>query len=161
MIVVSDSSPLIAFSQIGRLELLRSLYAQLLIPQAVYDEVVSAEKSRPGSAEVFAADWIKVQKVSDQTAVLLLREQLDQGESEAIVLALETKAEALLIDEARGRRIAQSRGLPHIGTVGVIVLAKRRGMIEAATALLDELSAVGFRMSPQLYRRAKDLAGEG
>jgi uncharacterized protein len=151
MIVVSNSSPLIALSHIGQLALLRSLYSKLFIPQAVYDEVVRAEEDRPGSTEVFAAEWIEIQKVKDQTAVLLLREQLDQGESEAIVLALEAKAQVLLIDEARGRRIAQSRGLPHIGTVGVLVLAKRQGLIKSATSLLDELSAVGFRMSPQLY----------
>lgn len=160
MMVVSDSSPLIALSKIGQFELLKSLYTQLLIPQAVYNEVVKAENNRPGAAEVFSADWIEVQKVTDQTAVLLLREQLDQGESEAIVLALEAKAQVLLIDEARGRRIAQARGLADIGTVGVIVLAKRRGLIESATTLLDELSAVGFRMSAQLYQQAKKLAGE-
>ena len=160
MIVVSDSSVLIALSRIGHLGLLKSLYSKIMIPQAVYDEVVQAEEERPGSAEVLAADWIEVQQVTDRVAVTLLREQLDRGESEAIVLAIEAEAQALLIDEARGRRIAQARGLAHIGTVGIVVLAKRQGLVDSATALLDELMAVGFRMDSRLYERAKALAEE-
>ena len=160
MIVVSDSSVLIALSRIGHLGLLKSLYSKIMIPQAVYDEVVQAEEERPGSAEVLAADWIEVQQVTDRVAVTLLREQLDRGESEAIVLAIEAEAQALLIDEARGRRIAQAKGLAHIGTVGIVVLAKRQGLVDSATALLDELMAVGFRMDSRLYERAKALAEE-
>lgn len=129
MLVVSNSSPLIALARLSYLDLLQALYGEIVIPQAVYQEVVQGGNGRAGSAAVQVAPWISTQTVRDTIAVDILREQLDRGESEAIVLALETQAQLLLIDEARGRRIAQSRRLTHIGTVGIIVLAKRRNLI--------------------------------
>ena len=160
MIVVSDSSPLIALSRIKALELLKSLYTQVFIPQAIYHEVVQEGKGREGSEAVASASWIQVRSVQDSIAVELLQEQLDRGESEAIVLALELAASLLLIDEARGRRVAQSRGLNHVGTVGIIVLAKRKKLIESGTERLDQLREVGFRMDISLYQRAKNLMQE-
>jgi len=160
MLVVSNSSPLIALARLAQLELLQALYDEVLIPSAVYQEVVQAGKGREDAVAVGSASWITVQTVQDTLAVDLLRDQLDQGESEAIVLALETKADLLLIDEARGRRIAQSRGLTHIGTVGIIVLAKRKKLIPSGTAMLDQLIDIGFRMDTPLYERAKALMQE-
>lgn len=160
MLVVSNSSPLIALSRLARLNLLNSLYNEILIPQAVYQEVVQAGKGREGSTAVASAPWLEVQAVQDSIAVDLLREQLDRGESEAIVLALETQAQLLIIDEARGRRIAQSRGLTYVGTVGIIVLAKRKNLIQSGTAVLDQLAEIGFRMDTLLYERAKALMDE-
>jgi predicted nucleic acid-binding protein len=157
MLVVSNSSPLIALARLSYLDLLHSLYNEILIPQAVYQEVVQTGKGREGAAAVEAAPWITVQTVQDSVAVELLRDQLDRGESEAIVLAMEGKAQLLLIDEARGRRIAQSRGLTHVGTVGVIVLAKRKNLIPFGTTVLDQLIEIGFRMDASLYQRAKAL----
>lgn len=160
MRVVSNSSPLIALSRLARLELLQALYSEILIPQAVYQEVVQSGNGRAGATAVGSARWITVQTVQDTLAVDLLRDQLDRGESEAIVLALETQAQLLLIDEARGRRITQSRGIAHIGTVGVIVQAKRTKLIQSGTALLNQLIEIGFRMDVSLYQRAKTLMEE-
>jgi len=111
--------------------------------------------------EVEAADWIQVVNIHDRTATELLRERLDQGESEAIVLTIELEANLLLMDEARGRRVAQAQGLNQIGTVGILVLAKRKKLITAVTPLLDNLVASGFRMGEQLYHAAQELANEG
>lgn len=160
MIVVINAVPLIALAQIGRLNLLQLLYNQLYLPPAVFDEVVIFGRERAGAAEVEAADWIRVINISDISAVERLRERLDKGESEAIVLAIELEANLLLIDEARGRRVAQVQGLNHIGTVGLLVLAKQRKFIAAVTPLLDELIASGFRMDDALYQTAQRLAGE-
>jgi predicted nucleic acid-binding protein len=107
MIVVSNSSPLIALAQIGEFE----LYEELWIPDAVREEVArigsdseKIEKNRPGIEEVRGATWIRSVNVSNLEAVQILRGRLDAGESEAIVLAQELNADLLLIDEARGQK---------------------------------------------------------
>lgn len=160
MIVVADSAPLIALAKIGQFQLLRSVYGSLGVPKAVNREVVSLGISRPGAAEVNEANWIQVFTVRDQTAVALLRQQLDLGESEAITLAIQLGATSLLIDEAKGRRIAQSQGIPVIGTIGTLLLAKQRSLIGEVTPLLNELQMSGFHMSSGLYLTAQKLAGE-
>lgn len=160
MIVVADAGPLIALAQIGHVALLESLYGRLHISPAVRDEVTISGHGHPGSAEIAGASWIEVVLPQDRTAVALLRERLDLGESEAIVLAIELHADLLLMDEARGRRIAEARGLKKTGTIGTLIIAKKRGLIPAVSPLLDELVARGFRMSEELYRSTRVLAGE-
>lgn len=161
MIVVTNAGPLIALAQIGHFSLLQLLYGQLHIPPAVRNEVIASGGGRPGAQEVDSATWICIVNVHDITAVQLLKERLDAGESEAIVLAIELKADLLLMDEARGRRVAETRDLNKIGTVGTLVLAKKRGLVASVTPLLDALMASEFRMSKELYRTAQMLAGEG
>jgi hypothetical protein len=137
MIVVANAGPLIALARIGQFELLRSLYGQLHIPPAVRDEVVISARGRPGAEEVDAAAWIHTVDVRDVTAVQLLRERLDAGESAAIVLAIQLAADLLIIDEARGRRVAESRGLNKTGTIGTLIAAKKRGLVAEVTPLLE------------------------
>jgi hypothetical protein len=161
VIVVANAGPLIALAQIGHFSFLQLLYGELHIPPAVREEVVASGRGRPGAAEVGAANWIHVVEVRDTTAVVLLRDRLDAGESEAIVLAMEMNADLLLMDEGRGRRVAEARGLKKAGTVGTLLVAKKRGLIPAVTPLLDRLLAAGFRMSDELYQAARALAGEG
>ncbi|PSN10634.1 DUF3368 domain-containing protein [filamentous cyanobacterium CCT1] len=160
MIVVSNAGPIIALARIEHLSLLQDLYGEVVIPAAVQQEVTGLPADLPGAREVRAASWIKVIGVSDSIAVSFLRERLDAGESEAIVLVLERQADLLLIDEARGRRIAQAREIPHIGTLGLLVLAKRRGLIEKVTPLLSQLLTVGFRMDSSLMQAVRRQAEE-
>lgn len=160
MIVVSNAGPLIALARIDHLALIQGLYGNVLIPRAVEQEVVGMGLNRPGAREISTATWIQVADVSDSIAVSLLRERLDIGESAAIVLALEQQADLLLMDEARGRRMAQSKNLAHMGTVGILVLAKRQGLLNAVTPALDQLITAGFRMNDDLRETAQKLAGE-
>ena len=158
---MANAGPLIALARIGRLDLLRSLYIRLHIPPAVRDEMVRSGRGRPGAESVCTATWIDAVDVRDVTAVQLLRERLDAGESEAIVLAIELEADLLLIDELRGRRVAEARGLNKTGTLGTLIAAKKRGLVPEVTPLLGQLKVVGFRMSEDLYQMTQVLAGEG
>ena len=101
--VVSDSSPLIHLSQIGRLSLLREIFGELLIPPAVYHEVVVEGREKPGSREIMDASWIKVVEIRNERLKSVLQLQLDEGEAEAIVLALETNASLILLDDREAR----------------------------------------------------------
>jgi hypothetical protein len=158
MIVVSNAGPIVALSRINHLFVLPALYETILIPQAVRDELTAREA--PGAAEPRSAEWLQQRRVDSKTAVSLLRERLDAGESEAIVLALDLEADILLMDEARGRRIAKSRNLSLTGTLGVLLLAKERGHIDRVAPLLDALEQNAFRMSPSLRAYVLQQAGE-
>jgi len=160
VIVVANAGPLIALAQIEHLHLLPQLFGNIKIPVAIENEVVSFKVDRPGAKAVNEAEWIQVISVQNQAVVQLLRERLDMGESEAVALAIELKADLLLIDEARGRRVAETQGLNKAGTIGALIMAKRLGFIQSVRPLLDKLLVCGFRMDQKLYRHACQLAGE-
>lgn len=113
MKVVSDASPLIALSAIGRLSLLQHLFPEIVIPAAVHREIQAED--RPGASEVLQAAWIETQSVESGHLLSVLTEEPDPGEAEAIALALETEADVLLIDERRGRQVARRLGCRVLG----------------------------------------------
>ena len=159
-VVVADSGPLIGLASIGKFRLLKDLFGKIIIPSAVYDEVVIQGKDQPGAKETREADWIEVVEVQDRLAVSLLRNELDQGESEAIVSARELGAARILLDEKLARRKVRSIGLSVTGTLGVLLMAKEVGLIPAVRPLLDSFRETPFRMSEDLYRKVLHTAGE-
>jgi len=151
MIVVADSSPLIALCRIGRLELLRDLFGQLVIPEAVWQEVVASHPGKAGVTEIAAATWIGQQTVKDRPLVNLLRQDLGAGESEAIVLAREISADVLLMDERRGREAAKRLGITCTGLVGILLEARRRGVVNDPASIARDLRDIaGFWISDEL-----------
>jgi len=158
--VVSNSSPLIALATLGRLDLLKLLFDQIIIPRAVYEEVVVYGEGEPGSREVAEAEWIQTRQLKDRLAVSLLQETLDAGESEAIILAQELNARYLLMDDAMARRKARFIGLHPIGTFGILLIAKEAGLLRAVRPVLDELRQTDFRMSDRVYQDVVGKAGE-
>lgn len=160
MIVISDSSAVICLSAVGRLDILRLLYGQVLIPEAVLLEIIEG-KGKSGSSEVLDSDWIEVQKVNNPALVEVLELDLDRGEAEAIALAVESDPELLLIDERKGRAIAKRMKLNFVGVMGVLAEAKHKGIISELKPVLDALIIrAGFRVSRKLYERVLDNAGE-
>ena len=154
MIVVSDASPFAALSFIRQLDLLRQLYGVVLVPEAVWHEVAIVGADRPGRDAVQRAEWIERRMVQNRQLVLALLQDLDPGEAEAIALAVESEADLLLMDERLGRQKAQHLGVNVIGVIGVLIEAKRRGIISAVKPLMDQLRDVaGFRISDKLYWR--------
>ena len=150
--VVSNSTPLIALSRIGQFTILKKYFSEINIPKAVYDEVVIQGGELYGAKEVKNLKWVNVQEVKNYLAVDALKASLDDGESEAIILAIELKANLLLIDDADGRKIAQSMGLKITGTVGILLMAAENGDLNLKTSL-DHLIAEGFRLSKKEYNR--------
>lgn len=161
MIVVSNTSPLVGMARIGQLKLFQQLYRELLIPEAVWQEVVVTGAGKPGAKDVREATWIKKQQVDNQGLVQALRQELDRGEAEAIALAFEVKADLLIIDERLGREMARHLGLKHMGIIGVLIEAKHKGLISQIKPNLDALSsAAGFHLSKALYNRVLKDEGE-
>ena len=148
MVAVSNSTPLIALSKIGKLGLLRDYFGQICIPKAVYDEVVVNGGILYGAEEVKEADWINVEYVGNALAVESLSMYLDAGESEAIVLAKEKDC-LLIIDDGDGRKAARNMNLTITGTVGILLKAGMDGKTDLRDSL-DELNACGFRLSEKV-----------
>lgn len=161
IVIVSNASPLINLTRIGRLELLRQLYGELSIPEAVWQEIVVKGTGQPGADEVQAATWIKRRAATNRVLVRALQQELDAGEAEAIALALEMEAELLLMDKHVGRETARHLGLHYTGLIGILIEAKRKGLISAVKPHLDALRDVaGFRVSDLLYERVLQDEGE-
>lgn len=161
MIIVSDASPLISFAAIGHLDILRELYSEVLIPEAVYHEISVAGCDAPGAAEIESFDWIRVRTVKNGNLIESLSREVDSGEAAAIALATECVADFLLIDERRGRKVAKQLGQRVIGILGVLIEAKYQGHIPAVRPVLEELvTKAGFRVSQPLRDRVLQAAGE-
>lgn len=154
--VVSNTGPLIALAQIGQFNLLQALFEQVIIPPAVRAEI----QDDVSLAALTAAGWLVVYAPADPLAVQVLREELDAGESEAIILAKERSAELLLIDERAATRKARALGLSIIGTLGVLLLGQKAGHLTTLKPHLEQLRRTGFRMSTSLYTQVLQAAGE-
>jgi hypothetical protein len=150
--LVADASPLIAFAQIGQLSLLQGPFTTLIVPSAVAREIAPSVPRQP---------WIVERQPSQPLAPQVLQASLGAGESEAISLALELRADYLLGDEKAGRHLAHALGLKVIGTLGVLLAAKRKGLIPAVRPLVEALLQKSFWISPQLVENALSDIGEG
>ncbi|MCW9682368.1 DUF3368 domain-containing protein [Dolichospermum planctonicum UHCC 0167] len=155
MIIISDTSPITNLAAICHLDLLRQLYSSVIIPKAVYNEMVGVNKIVPGAVEVKTLSWIQTQAVVNSLQVIEIQENNENihlGEAEAIILSLEMKADLLLMDERRGRIVATSYGINVTGLLGVLLQAKKQGLIPAIKPLMDQLiTQADFRISSQLY----------
>jgi uncharacterized protein len=157
--IVSNTTPLIALAWLEHLALLPRLFGTIHIPQAVQDELLR-NPDAIGVAEFRAAPWLRLTPVTNQLAVALLLDQLDAGESEAIVLAHELEAGLLLMDERRGRRRAVQGGLSIAGTLGILIEARQRDFIGPVRPLLDKLQQLPFHMSQALMAHVLRQVGE-
>lgn len=156
MVVVSNSTPLIALSKIRKLSLLKDFFEEIVIPEEVYNEVVIRGGTLYGSAEVADSRWIHLRTVHNRQAVDALSLNLDRGEAEAIICAQELGA-LLLIDDRDGRNAASELGIPITGTIGILLMAAEDGLIHFQTEL-DLLVASGFRLSEREYARIVKLS---
>jgi len=161
---VSDSSTLIHSAGIGRLNLLMEFYEKILIPPAVWKEVVEEGRSRPGAREVEegrCSGQIEVIKPSDESVVRLLKLDLHDGEAETIALAIEQRPEIVFLDETEARRVADAYGLHKTGLIGILLRAKLEGKVPSLREELDRLrEEAGFWIGDGIYQQALQAVGE-
>jgi predicted nucleic acid-binding protein len=151
MIVIADTSPINYLIRIGQIHVLQAIYERVLIPHAVHDELLA--QGAPLSVRAWAKNlpgWVEA--VSPLTARTAILKNLDEGETEAILLAQELCADWLLIDETAGRAEATRRGLKTIGTLGILLEANKRGLLPLRECLKD-LHREGFYVSNNLIDR--------
>jgi uncharacterized protein len=158
MIVVSDSSPLLSFGILGMLDILNKIFEGVIVPTVVHEELSVSRKPFAEEMKLFLKG--KVVAVDNRIAVELLEKEVDPGEAEAIVLAMEKKISDILIDDFKGRRAAKANGLNPIGTIGVLLQAKKVGYISQIKPLLDKLIKNKARIGYALYQKALELAKE-
>ena len=158
MIVVSDTTPLISLMKASRLDLLETLFKEVLIPEAVFRELTANKRYRQEAEQIEKASYIRVVPVLEKKAVDILRRSsgLDLGESEAIICADDNRADVLLMDEAKGRKVAKAMGLYIMGTVGVLLFAFDKKVLTSVEVkdALEKLREADRRIGDDLIQYA-------
>ena len=157
-LVISNNSPLVALLTLDLLSLLRELYTEVLIPEEVQNEFLATEQTTRQAA-LDNSPWITTVSL---TVPLNTSDYGGLGAGEAAVFALaeEHKADLVILDDREARQYARHIKLPMKGTVGILLEAKERGLIETIKPLLDVLLESGARLAPRLIESALKLAGE-
>lgn len=161
MIVVTNTSPLLNLAVIGEARLLPELFGRVTAPNMVREEIDSLRLRDQRFRSADTANAAVFATVRDASRVALLSLHLDLGEAEAIALAIELRADLILLDERRATRAARQLGLRTLGLLGVLLLAKRKGLIDQLRPLLDRLETdAGFWIAPDLRQQVCRAADE-
>jgi len=161
VIVVADTSVILNLAVVGHENLLNAIFHEVVVPPTVQPEFVRLAESSGRFAGLTLPNWIRVQTPETIPATIAGDADLDPGESQALALALEMRADGILIDEAHGRFIAIELGLTPIGVLGILVRAKRDGLLQSMAPVIQALlTKARFRASDALILEALRLAGE-
>jgi uncharacterized protein len=157
MLVVADTSALLALAACDALTLLGTLFDEVRVPPAVFGECTISGKPRAAQLEVYLRD--KVAEVSLADLVIAVA-GLGQGELEAMALYKRLHADRLLVDDDRARRVARLNGISVVGSVGVLLSAKERLLIESIRPRLERIRSAGIRLGEEIFLEALRLANE-
>lgn len=157
MILIADASALIALASCNGLSLLDKLFGEVFVPEAVYAEIAVSDKPQSSNLRSYLQD--KVRKV-DMQQFVYLDAFADAGETEAMLLYKKLDADYLLIDDQRGRKVAKINQINTIGSLGVLLQAKRAGYISLIAPLLEQIASSPVYISESLIKTVLDLAGE-
>ena len=153
IVIISDTTAITNLYKIGKLQYIKWLFANIIIPKSVLSELLELEKNGRNIDEIKKADWITVASVNDTDLLAQLLTELDLGEAESIALAKEKSADYLIIDEKKGRNIANSLNIKTIGIVGILIQLKPQKKIPAIKPDLELLrEKAGFWLNEKLYR---------
>lgn len=156
--VVANNTPLVALWALGRLDLLRDLFQEVLIPQTIEEEFLATETVARREA-LSAAFWVRsIELLHPRRALAYVG--LDRGEAAVLALAEELDARLVILDERKARRYAERMSIPLIGTVGVLLLAKETGLITSVKTSIAKLQDTGLYLAPSLVRKALEMADE-
>lgn len=158
--IVADASSIISFARANKLDLLKQVVKNLIIPEAVFEEIVIKGSGKPGATEINSALWIEVRKIIDRSKLAGLPDKLGQGEKEAIVLAQELES-FLLVDDPQARREAERQKIKLIGSPNILQEAKNQNLVPNVREVLDDLIRGGFRIADKVYRDILKQAKEG
>ena len=161
MIVISDTSPIINLAIIDKLDLLPQLFDTIVIPEAVFNEIVIIGKGLPGSDIIENAKWVEVKTCNNRIFINSLLDYVQIGEAEALTLALELQADTIIVDEAAARNLAEQFGLNFTGLLGILIKAKEHGLIPSVKPLMDALrTKARFFIHQSLYNQVLAIAKE-
>ena len=162
MLITCDTNIIIDFSKINHLYLLKDIFNNVMIANEVKEELLAGEETGTGESDIIKAmnEWIKVKEVKNKIALESLKIHIGDGEAASIILYMETNADLLAINDLKARGVASAMGVKIIGTLGILRLAKDRGMLKQVKPLLDELRKVGAYISNVLYNRMLKDVGE-
>ena len=147
--IVSDTSCLILLEKIGELEVLQQIYTEITITSVVALEFGSN-----------LPEWIKIEDPTKESYEKVTESRLDLGEITAIALALDLPDCLLIIDDIKGRTVAEGFGIHVTGTLGVLIDAKLAGLINSIKPILEKIKETDFRLSDEIILLAKNRAGE-
>ena len=161
MIVISDTTPIVSLIKINRIDLLEKLFEEVCIPEAVFRELTTNTMFENEAEVVKNSPFLKTTPVKDRTSLAILQAAsgLDDGESEAIILADELKSDLLIMDERKGRKVAQKLGITITGTIGILIQAHDENMIstEDIKLYLEQLKNSNIRLSDSLIQEALSM----
>ena len=161
MIVIADTSVILNLCRVQHERLLQQIFKRVLIPAQVADEFMRLSKVQQRFSSLALPDWIEILSSPQSFPPEVVQAHLDLGESAAIALCLDQKADALLIDESLGREVAAKLGVRTIGILGILIEARRRKFIPDVKTILERLETkAGFWIAPGLRNRVLQLAGE-
>jgi uncharacterized protein len=155
-VIVSDAGPLIILFQINKLSILNELFGVVKVPNAVYDEITVKEQEK---AAFLKLEWLKPVRVKKDNDYKLLEELVDKGEAEAIILAKQQKL-LLLADDAKARKYAVMLNVEVMGTLGLLKLAKTRGVLPSVKVIIKEMLDNGYYVDSRLIAKLLSDVGE-
>jgi len=157
--VICNTSPLQYLHQIGLLHILPALAGRVIVPQAVVDELAKGRAAGLNLPDPSACEWVVIRRPVSISALPLITD-LGSGETEVLMLALESQDSVAVLDDALARRVAESQGIRVIGTLGVLLNAKRAGYVSSIREHVDQLETLRFRLAAQTRAAVLKLAGE-
>ena len=161
MIVISDTTPIVSLIKISRIDLLEKLFGEVCIPEAVFRELTTNTVFESEAEIVKNSPFLKTTPVKNRKSLEILQAAsgLDDGESEAIILADELKSDILVIDEHKGRKVAQKLGITITGTIGILIQAHDEKIIstEDIKIYLEQLRNSNIRLSESLIQEALSM----